>query len=75
MKKKKQKANEIFNENPMLTTSVQISAKAHNFLQDLDNMLFTDALKKYGGYSMETSLWFKAVKKLIYQLYTNIISE
>ncbi len=67
--------NEIFNENPMLTTSVQISAKAHNFLQDLDNMLFTDALKKYGGYSMETSLWFKAVKKLIYQLYTNIISE
>ncbi|WP_051211880.1 Coenzyme F420 hydrogenase/dehydrogenase, beta subunit C-terminal domain [Butyrivibrio fibrisolvens] len=56
--------SEIFNGNPMFSTSAKVPNETHEFLADLDNMSFTDALKKYGGYPSAISRWKKIVKKI-----------
>lgn len=37
----------IFSGNPMFTTSAIVPPKGHDFLVDLDNLAFSDAIKKY----------------------------
>ena len=39
--------NSIFAGNPMFTTSAIVPPKGHDFLVDLDNLAFSDAIKKY----------------------------
>lgn len=41
---------EIFQGNPMFAQSAVVPRDAHSFLVDLDNMSFSDALKKHGSY-------------------------
>lgn len=55
--------NEIFEGNGMFTSSAIVSEDTSKFLTDLDNMSFTDALKKYGGYPVPIPLWRRAVRK------------
>lgn len=50
--------------NPMFSTSAVVPKKAAAFLQDLDYMSFTDALKKYGGYPYPVPLWRKIARKM-----------
>ncbi len=52
--------NAILGGNPMFSTSVVIPPKAHDFLVDLDNMVFSQAIKKY---LPTTSLWRKVARK------------
>lgn len=66
----------IFAGNPMFSGSVEVPKKAHDFLTDLDNLTFSDCLKKYGGYPVPIPLWRKAarkckssVRKLIHKVY------
>lgn len=49
--------------NPMFSISVAVPEKATAFLQDLDNMCFTEALKKYDGYPCLVPLWRKVARK------------
>lgn len=53
----------IFAGNPMFSGSVEVPKKAHNFLVDLDNLTFSECLKKYGGYPVPIPLWRKAARK------------
>lgn len=50
----------IFAGNPMFSTSAVVPSNGHDFLVDLDNIAFSDCLKKYGGL---TPLWRKAARK------------
>lgn len=43
----KKEFNTIFVGNPMFSNSVEVPKNAHNFLIDLDNMTFSEAIKKY----------------------------
>ena len=54
----------IFAGNPMFTTSVSVPEKSHYFLMDLDNLSFTEDLKKYGGYPVSIPLWRKVARKI-----------
>ncbi len=54
----------IFAGNPMFSTSVIVPENASVFLEDLDNMSFTDALKKNGGYPYPVPLWRKILRKM-----------
>lgn len=53
----------IFAGNPMFSGSVEVPKKAHDFLVDLDNLTFSECLKKYGGYPVPIPLWRKAARK------------
>lgn len=53
--------NSIFAGNPMFSTSAIVPAKAHDFLVDLDNMSFSECLKKY---TPKVLLWRKAARKV-----------
>lgn len=53
----------IFAGNPMFSGSVEVPKKAHDFLADLDNLTFSECLKKYGGYPVPIPLWRKAARK------------
>lgn len=53
----------IFAGNPMFTTSAVVPAKGHDFLVDLDNLAFSECLKKYSGYPIPTPLWRKVARK------------
>ena len=53
----------IFAGNPMFSGSVEVPKKAHDFLTDLDNLTFSECLKKYGGYPVPIPLWRKAARK------------
>lgn len=53
----------IFAGNPMFSDSVEVPKKAHDFLVDLDNLTFSECLKKYGGYPVPIPLWRKAARK------------
>lgn len=64
--------NSIFNGNPMFTTSAQVPKKGHDFLTNLDNISFSENLKKYGGYSVQSSFWKRGinrVKQIIKKMY------
>lgn len=49
----------ILGGNPMFSTSAVVPAKGHDFLVDLDNMSFSEAIKKY----TRVPLWRKATRK------------
>ena len=53
----------IFAGNPMFSGSVEVPKKAHDFLADLDNLTFSECLKKYGGYPHTKQLWIKYKRK------------
>lgn len=53
----------IFAGNPMFYGSVEVPKKAHDFLVDLDNLTFSECLKKYGGYPVPIPLWRKTARK------------
>lgn len=50
--------------NPMFSTSAVVPAKSHDFLVNLDNLTFSDCLKKYGGFPVPTLHWRKAARKV-----------
>ena len=54
----------IFAGNPMFSGSVEVPKKAYDFLADLDNLTFSECLKKYGGYPVPIPLWRKAARKV-----------
>lgn len=56
--------DDILGGNPMFTSSVEVPENAHLFLEDLDRMSFTDALKKYGGYPVPVPLWKKVGSRI-----------
>ena len=56
--------NSIFSGNPMFTTSAQVPKKGHDFLKNLDNISFSENLKKYGGYSVQSSFWKQGINKV-----------
>ncbi len=63
--------NEIFEGNPMLMRSVQVSPNAHNFLADLDEMSFSDAIKKYGLVPSESGVtklgrWIRKILVILF---------
>lgn len=51
----------ILQGNPMFSTSVIVPAKGHDFLVALDNMVFSEAIKKY---TPKTPFWYKIARKL-----------
>lgn len=55
--------NSIFDGNPMFSTSVKVPEKGHDFLVDLDNLSFSEDLKKYGGYPMYVPMWKRCIRK------------
>lgn len=55
--------NSIFAGNPMFTSSVVFSDFRHEFLVDLDNLTFSESLKKYKGYPVPVSFGRKWVRK------------
>lgn len=55
--------NSIFAGNPMFTTSAVVPLQGHDFLEDLDNLTFSECLKKYGGYPVPIPLWRKVGRK------------
>ena len=54
----------IFDGNPMFTTSATVPQKGHDFLADLDNLSFSEDLKKYGGYPVRIPLWKRCFYKV-----------
>lgn len=54
----------ILGGNPMFSTSAIVPEKGHDFLVDLDNLSFSNCLKKYGGYPVHTPLWRRAARKV-----------
>ena len=54
----------IFAGNPMFFSSVEVPQNAHDFLSDLDNLSFSECLKKYGGYPVPIPLWRKIIRKI-----------
>ena len=54
----------IFDGNPMFTTSATVPQKGHDFLADLDNLCFSEDLKKYGGYPVRIPLWKRCFYKV-----------
>lgn len=59
----KQDFGSVFAGNPMFNTSVVVPIQRHDFLADLDNLTFSECLKKYGGYPISVPLWRKLVSK------------
>lgn len=55
--------NSIYAGNPMFTTSAVVPLQGHDFLEDLDNLTFSECLKKYGGYPVPISQWRKVGRK------------
>ena len=51
----------IFDGNPMFTTSVVVPKQSYYFLKDLDNMTFSDCMRKY----TRSFLWQRVAKKTI----------
>ena len=54
----------IFDGNPMFTTSATVPQKGHDFLADLDNLSFSEDLKKYGGHPVRIPLWKRCFYKV-----------
>ena len=54
----------IFDGNPMFTTSASVPQKGHDFLADLDNLSFSEDLKKYGGYPVRSPMWKRCLHKV-----------
>ena len=48
----------------MFTTSAQVPKKGHDFLKNLDNVSFSENLKKYGGYSVRSSFWKQGINRV-----------
>lgn len=55
--------NSIFDGNPMFSTSAEIPEKGHDFLVDLDNLSFSENLKKYGGYPIPVPRWKRCLRE------------
>ena len=53
----------IFEGNPMFTTSAIVPQKGYDFLTDLDNLSFSEDLKKYGGNQAQISVWKRCLHK------------
>ena len=51
----------IFTGNPMFSSSVIVPENSHNFLKDLDNMPFSECIKKY----TKVRLWQKVSRKIL----------
>ena len=58
--------NSIFAGNPMFTTSAVVPLQGHDFLEDLNNLTFSECLKKYGAYPVPIPLWRKVGRKCKY---------
>lgn len=56
--------DDILAGNPMFSTSANVPENGHEFLADLDNLSFSDCMKKYGGYPTPTPLWRKCGSKV-----------
>lgn len=61
----KKEFDTIFAGNPMFTTSVDVPSNGYDFLIHLDNLSFSDALKKYGRLPTYLSLWKRVVQKVM----------
>ena len=51
----------IFSGNPMFSTSAVVPERGHDFLVDLDNMSFSEAIKKY---TPQTPMWKQVARKM-----------
>ena len=51
----------IFSGNPMFSTSTVVPERGHDFLVDLDNMSFSEAIKKY---TPQTPMWKQVARKM-----------
>ncbi len=56
--------NNILGGNPMFLSSAVVPVIGHDFLVDLDNLSFSDCLKKYGGYPVPTPFLRKVARKV-----------
>ena len=56
--------NSIFDGNPMFTTSAIVPQEGHGFLADLDSLSFSEDLKKYNGYPIQSPIWKRCLYKV-----------
>lgn len=60
----------IFDGNPMFTTSVVVSKKSYDFLKDLDDLSFSQCLRKYTG-----NFLLKKILRKIVQIIKTLLSK